>query len=256
MDMTWLLQTPVVHRGLHDDILPENSIPAFRAALERGFNIEIDVHLSSDGHLVVFHDDNLKRVCGVDKKVAKCTLEELRTMRLKGTENTIPTFDEFLTLVDGKVGILCEIKGLNPYDNRISAAVCERLKTYVGKIALQSFNYGAVRYCRRHTDLPCGQLCTWQNPSTTGRSHLTDFMGKLWINKLSKPHFIAYDVRDLEDNPYIVKARKSLPVITWTVDSAEKLARAEKYADNIIFEHITDLVEKEYLPKKHDTGRP
>ena len=114
MDMTWLFQTPVAHRGLHDDILPENSIPAFRAALERGFNIEIDVHLSSDGHLVVFHDDNLKRVCGVDKKVAKCTLEELRTMRLKGTENTIPTFDEFLALVDGKVGILCEIKGLNP----------------------------------------------------------------------------------------------------------------------------------------------
>ena len=256
MDMTWLFQTPVAHRGLHDDILPENSIPAFRAALERGFNIEIDVHLSSDGHLVVFHDDNLKRVCGVDKKVRKCTLEELRTMRLKGTENTIPTFDEFLALVDGKVGILCEIKGLNPYDNRISAAVCERLKTYVGKIALQSFNYGAVRYCRQHTDLPCGQLCTWQNPSTTGRSHLTDFMGKLWINKLSKPHFIAYDVRALEDNPYIVKARKSLPVITWTVDSAEKLARAEKYADNIIFEHIADLVEKEYLPKKHDTGRP
>ena len=103
MDMTWLFQTPVAHRGLHDDILPENSIPAFRAALERGFNIEIDVHLSSDGHLVVFHDDNLKRVCGVDKKVAKCTLEELRTMRLKGTENTIPTFDEFLALVDGKV---------------------------------------------------------------------------------------------------------------------------------------------------------
>ena len=188
MKLDWLLATPVAHRGLHDDIRPENSMPAFKAAIEEGYTIEIDVHLSSDGHIVVFHDDNLKRVCGVDKKVAKCTLKELKTMKLKGTDNTIPTFDEFLALVDGKVGILCEIKGLNPYDNSISKAVCERLKTYKGKIALQSFNYGAVRYCRRHSDLPSGQLCTWQNPSATGRSHLTDFMGKLWINKLSKLH--------------------------------------------------------------------
>lgn len=248
MELNWLLATPVAHRGLHDDVFPENSIPAFRAAIEHGFTIEIDVHLSKDGHLVVFHDDNLKRVCGVDKKVAKCTLAELKSMKLKGTENDIPTFDEFLSLVDGKVGILCEIKGLNPYDNSISAAVCERLRTYTGKIALQSFNYGAVRYCRRNTDLPCGQLCTWRNPSATGRSHLTDFMGKLWVNKLSKPHFIAYDVRDIEDNPYIVNARKKLPVITWTVNSAEKLERAEKFADNIIFEDICELVESRYIP--------
>lgn len=248
MELDWLLAVPVAHRGLHDGDKPENSMPAFRAAIEHGFTIEIDVHLSADGHLVVFHDDNLKRVCGVDKKVAKCTLAELKTMRLKGTDCTIPAFDEFLALVDGKVGILCEIKGLNPYDNRIAAAVCDRLKTYEGKIALQSFNYGAVRYCRRHTDIPCGQLCTWQNPSTTGRSHLTDFMGKMWINKLSKPHFIAYDVRDLDDNPYIVKARRTLPVITWTVNSAEKLDLAKKYADNIIFEDICDLVESDYIP--------
>ena len=154
MELDWLLAVPVAHRGLHDGDRPENSMPAFRAAIEHGFTIEIDVHLSADGHLVVFHDDNLKRVCGVDKKVAKCTLAELKTMRLKGTDCTIPAFDEFLALVDGKVGILCEIKGLNPYDNRIAAAVCDRLKTHKGKIATPSFNYGAVRYCSRHTANP------------------------------------------------------------------------------------------------------
>lgn len=68
MNFDWLLTTPVAHRGLHDDKLPENSMPAFEAAIRHGFTIEIDVHLSSDGHLVVFHDDNLKRVCGVDKR--------------------------------------------------------------------------------------------------------------------------------------------------------------------------------------------
>ena len=135
--------------------------------------------------------------------------------------------------MDGQVGILCEIKGLNPYDNAISKAVCERLKTYKGKIALQSFNDGAVRYCRRHSDLPSGQLCTWQNPSATGRSHLTDFMGKLWINKLSKPHFIAYDVRPRGQSLHRQGAQVH-PGHNVTVNSPEKLERAKKFADNII----------------------
>ena len=69
----WLLNTPIAHRGLHDETNPENSMPAFKAAIERGFHIEIDVHLSKDNQLVVFHDANLKRVCGVDRKVKDCT---------------------------------------------------------------------------------------------------------------------------------------------------------------------------------------
>ena len=79
MDYQWLFERPIAHRGLHDAELPENSIPAFQKAIDCGFNIEIDVHLTLDGHLVVFHDDNLKRVCGVDKLVKICTLEELKT---------------------------------------------------------------------------------------------------------------------------------------------------------------------------------
>ena len=219
MKFDWLFKVPVAHRGLHDDELPENSMPAFAAAIEHGFNIEIDVHLSSDGHLVVFHDDNLKRVCGIDKKVKDCTVEELTKTHLYDTEFCIPTFDEFLELVNGQVGILCEIKGLNPADTSIAAAVCERVKSYKGDIALQSFNFGAVAYCKKHSDRPSGQLCTWRNPKGTKRSHLTDFMGK---------------------------ARKKVPVITWTVNTPEKLATAHKYADNIIFETIGSLVAQEY----------
>lgn len=253
MELNWLLATPVAHRGLHDDVFPENSVPAFRAAIEHGFTIEIDVHLSKDGHLVVFHDDNLKRVCGIDAKVKDCTVEQLVKTHLNDTEFTIPTFDEFLDMVDGRTGILCEIKGLNPYDNSIAAAVCERVKTYKGNIALQSFNYGAVRYCRLNSDRPSGQLCTWRNPKGTKRSHVMDFMGKLHITRISKPDFIAYDIRDLDDNVYVAKARKSVPVITWTVNTPEKLAVARKCADNIIFETIGSLVAQEYGPVLKDT---
>ncbi len=236
--MDWLLAAPIAHRGLHGADIPENSIPAYEKAIEIGFNIEIDVHLSKDNQIVVFHDDNLKRVCGVDKKIRNCTVEELKTYRLKGTDCTIPTFDEFLALVDGKVGILCEIKGILPWDLSIVKATVERIKTYKGNIAIQSFNFGPVIYARRHSDRPFGSLCTWR-----GHNHMVDFLGKLWVTKLTKPMFIAYDVRDiLGGNKYVEKARKTTPIITWTVNNTEKLACARKCADNIIFEDIADLL--------------
>ena len=249
MEFDWLLSIPVAHRGLHDDEFPENSMPAFEAAIKHGFNIEIDVHLTRDGALVVFHDDNLKRVCGVEGKVRDFTLDELKKLRLADSQYTIPTFDEFLSLVKGKTGILCEIKGLNPYDNSIAEAVCKRIADYDGNIALQSFNYGAVRYCRRHSDRPCGQLCTWQDWHGKDRAHVMDFMGKLWVNRLSRPHFTAYDIRSAADNKYLERVREKMPVLVWTVNSPEKLDLAAQVADNIIFEDIAPIVEERYADR-------
>lgn len=249
MEFDWLLSIPVAHRGLHDDEFPENSMPSFEAAIKHGFNIEIDVHLTRDGALVVFHDDNLKRVCGVEGKVRDFTLDELKKLRLEDSQYTIPTFDEFLSLVKGKTGILCEIKGLNPYDNSIAEAVCKRIADYDGNIALQSFNYGAVRYCRRHSDRPCGQLCTWQDWHGKDRAHVMDFMGKLWVNRLSRPHFTAYDIRSAADNKYLERVREKMPVLVWTVNSPEKLDLAAQVADNIIFEDIAPIVEERYADR-------
>lgn len=245
VNFNWLLDTPIAHRGLHDDNYPENSMPAYQAAIDHGFNIEIDVHLTKDGHIVVFHDDNLKRVCGVDKKVKDCTLEELKTYRLKGTEYTIPTFDEFLALVDGKVGVLCEIKGVIPWELGIAKATVERLKTYKGNIALQSFNFGAVIYCRRHDDVHAyGQLCTWGGDKI---NHWVDWLGKLIACKFSKPLFVAYDIRNaVKAKKYLDKAKADgKKLLCWTINSADKLALARKIADNVIFEDICDLIEAE-----------
>ena len=249
MEFDWLLSIPVAHRGLHDDEFPENSMPSFEAAIKHGFNIEIDVHLTRDGALVVFHDDNLKRVCGVEGKVRDFTLDELKKLRLADSQYTIPAFDEFLSLVKGKTGILCEIKGLNPYDNSIAEAVCKRIEDYDGNIALQSFNYGAVRYCRRHSDRPGGQLCTWQDWHGKDRAHVMDFMGKLWVNRLSRPHFTAYDIRSAADNKYLERVREKMPVLVWTVNSPEKLDLAAQVADNIIFEDIAPIVEERYADR-------
>lgn len=241
----WLLNAPIAHRGLHDENIPENSIPAFERAISGGFNIEIDVHLTADNQLVVFHDADLNRVCGVDKQVKDCTVDELKTYRLKDTDNTIPTLDEFLALVDGKVGILCEVKGINPFDLDIAKATVERFKTYNGNVALQSFNAGAVSYFRKHSDRPFGQLITWGWKDAVKCAKM-NWMGKLHICKISKPQFIAYDVRTyLDAEKYINKARKQgKKLLLWTINTPEKLDLAIKVADNIIFEKPCGLLDE------------
>ncbi|MBR5173477.1 MAG: hypothetical protein IKW16_00855 [Clostridia bacterium] len=244
-NLDWLLNTPIAHRGLHDDIIPENSIPAFERAIEGGFNIEIDVHLSADGQLVVFHDADLKRMCGVEKAVKDCTVEELKTYRLKDTEYTIPTIDEFMKLVNGKVGILCEVKGINPFDTTIAKATIEAFKTYDGNVALQSFNAGAVICFRKDGSRPFGQLITW-GWGDAEKCAKMNWMGKLHICKISKPQFIAYDVRTCKDaEKYINKQKKKgKPIIIWTVNSPDKLALARSIGDNIIFEIPSGLLDE------------
>lgn len=235
--LSWFLNTPIAHRGLHDDIIPENSMPAFEKAVNLGLNIEIDVHLTKDNVLVVFHDDNLKRICGIDKAVKDCTIDEIKTYHLKDTDCTIPTLDEFLQLVDGKVGILCEVKGINPLDTSIAKATIERFKSYNGNVALQSFNFGAVICFRKDGGRPFGQLITWGWGNAEKCSKM-NWMGKLHVCKLSKPQFIAYDVRScLDAQKYLNKQKqKGKPIILWTINTPEKLDLAKKIADNFIFE--------------------
>ncbi|MCQ2409446.1 MAG: hypothetical protein MJ068_02745 [Clostridia bacterium] len=252
MNYQWLFDTPIAHRGTHDDKFPENSLPAYAESIKNGLNIEIDVHTTKDGKLVVFHDDDLKRVCGVDKKIKDSTLEEIKLCRICGTEYQIPTLDEFLELVDGKTGILLEVKGINPFDLSIVKPVVERVKKYNGPIALQSFNFGSVGYMRRHCSLPVGELCTWSAPGGKKfRSWICNFMGKAWVCKFTRPDFIAYDVNACDPkfshNKWIEKWGKKLPILFWTVTTEEKIDTASKFANNVIFEYLSP----EYAKERH-----
>ena len=100
------------HRGLHtkDKTVPENSLPAFRAAAEAGYGVELDIQLSRDGQVVVFHDDTLDRVCGVHGRVDEFTFEELRGMRLCGTQETIPLLTEVFEVMGGRTPMIIELK--------------------------------------------------------------------------------------------------------------------------------------------------
>lgn len=257
MSFQWLFDRPIAHRGLHDDSFPENSLPAYAKAAELGYNIETDTHLTKDGQVVVHHDASLKRMCGVDKLIKDCTLQEIKQMRLGNTEYTVPTLKEMLDCVDGRTGILCEIKGINPFDNRIAKATIEVVKDYKGPLALQSFNFGAVKYAKKHCDLPVGELCTWASMDDKKyRWAPVNFMGKMWVCKFTHPDFISYNVkacdRSLKPNKYITKWAKKLPILFWTIDTEERLEDAQKYANNIIFEYLSlDKIEAavgKYIP--------
>ena len=127
------------HRGLHDEEKAENSISAFRAAKEAGYGIELDVRLSRDGELMVFHDPTLSRVCGVDALVVDCTAAELAKMSLSGTADGVPTLREVLELIDGAVPLLIEIK-MEGDEHGVAEALAEVIEDYSGDYIIESFN--------------------------------------------------------------------------------------------------------------------
>ena len=235
---SFLTEIPVAHRGLHTSA-PENSMRAFEAAIEAGYAIETDVRLTKDGALVIFHDDGLLRMTGVNKKVIDCTAKELSEMRLNGTDE-IPLFSDFLKTLAGRAPLLLEIKNVpeaktDKYIAQISAA----LEGYEGEYAVQSFQPAYVKAFKKlRPEILCGVLAT-------GTSCKADFNGSpIWrikayavkhmlLNVSAKPDFISYHFSDLPTR----KTRKFKgPKLAWTVHSERDEAYARQYADNIIFE--------------------
>lgn len=225
------------HRGLWNAERPENSLPAFRAAVESGYGIETDVHLTRDDRLVVFHDDSLKRMCGADRNIADCTLEELRACRLNGTDCLIPTLDEFLETVGGRVPLLIEIKS----DKRV-ALLCEklneRLNAYSGPYMIESFDPRAVQWYRRNRpDILRGQLTFGLvSPSRIPKTALSRLLASQLMNVLGRPDFIAAEAETAHSLP--LRLMRLFPVhwVAWTVRSQEQMNGLRRRYNTQIFE--------------------
>ena len=142
------------HRGLHNGERAENSMSAFKAAVDAGYGIELDIRLSKDGKLVVFHDDTLDRVCGREGKVIDFTADELATFSLCGTSDGVPLFSDVLAMVDGKVPLLVEIKE-NAGDSSVSIAACKMLKEYKGEFIVESFNPMSLKTVKENMPEVC-----------------------------------------------------------------------------------------------------
>lgn len=227
------------HRGLHNDERAENSMSAFKSAVASGYGIELDVRLSKDGKLVVFHDDTLDRVCGREGKVIDFTSEELAGFSLNGTSDGVPLFTDVLKLVDGKVPLLVEIKE-DPGVSAVSKATCEILKEYKGEFIIESFNPLSLSTVKKeYPEIPRGILSQRYYEYEQYRKPLYFLLQTLLLNFLCRPAFIAYDHRHARAfGLRFIRTVFGTPTLAWTVRSAdeEKEARKNKF-DGIIFEN-------------------
>ena len=231
----WLGSCAYAHRGLHQPGVPENSLTAFRAAIERGMGIECDVQRSSDGQAVVFHDFELDRLTAQTGPVMARTGDELARIELAGSQDRIPALRRMLDEVAGRVPVLIEIKsnrGSFKHVGALCQAVRRVLEGYSGHHAIMSFDPRAVRWFAERSPLTVrGLVVSEENAKALGgmiRRRLS-----LWA---AKPDFLAYDIRDLPSRFAAGQRARGLPVLTWTVRSAEHRDRAALHADAPIAE--------------------
>lgn len=227
----------IAHRGLFDNSssAPENSLAAFQKAVEAGFGIELDVHLTADRQLVVFHDDSLKRMCGLDKQIYDCTYQELQQCTLSTSSETIPLLKNVLKTVNGEVPLIIEIKP-KPNCTATAAALAEMMHDYSGLYCIESFHPAAVAWFRKNKpDVIRGQLST---AFTHNKPYFIYFLlTNLLFNWYTKPDFIAYDHRFANQFSYkLCRRLYHVKNAAWTIKNEEQLARAKKVFQIFIFD--------------------
>ncbi len=224
-DLTFLKTNLIAHRGLHNSLYPENSMEAFKRAIRKNYSIELDVHLTKDKEVVVFHDDYLKRMTGIDKKIKDCTYEELKKYTLKNTNDKIPLFKDVLLLINGKVPLIVELKN----DKRVGTLekeVAKLLDSYSGCFAVKSFRVRSVLwFALKKKDYIRGQLLkdnTW-----------------LFTHHFTNPDFISYNIKKLP-NRKVTKCKKRTLLLGWTVRNKKEYNRLKEYCDNLICEDFIE----------------
>lgn len=238
-----LLRLPIAHRGLHGPGVPENSLAAFRAAIEAGYAIELDVQHSAEGEPMVFHDYDLLRMAGSEGFIADTTVADLAKLRLGKTEEGIPTLAEVLRMVAGRVPLLIEIKDqdgrLGENIGDLQDRVATLLQAYDGPVAVMSFNPEAVAAFARAAPKVAAGLITcafdeddWPMLEAEHRARLN----ALSDYERSGAVFVSHDCRDLANPALAALKARGVPVLSWTVHSAEEEALARRVADNVTFE--------------------
>lgn len=221
------------HRGLHseDKSVPENSLMAFELAAREGYGIELDVQLTKDGKVVVFHDDTLDRVCGVHGRVDEYTFTQLQELSLCGTEHKIPLFADVLELVDARSPLIVELK-TGKKNKELCRKTYALLCSYRGAACIESFNPFIVRWFKLHApDMVRGQLSMPADRYEGYPAPARFILSRCLLNPLARPQFIAYK---LGKKPMPVRFSEAMGAmkVAWTSHEAS----SEKGKDAVIFE--------------------
>ena len=225
------------HRGLHSENIPENSLSAFRAALQQGYGAELDVHLLKDGNLAVIHDYSLLRTAGCDVQIEDLTTEELSNYPLANGE-TIPLFRDVLALWSGKTPLIIELKSTKDNAAALTDAAVAAMAGYEGLWCMESFDPRCVRHLKKHhPQVIRGQLSEnfVRNPESKLPFFLKLAMALLLSNFLTQPHFVAYKFADRKIFSLRL-CRKRTPIVTWTLTTQEEFDAAIEEGYIPIFE--------------------
>ncbi|UCB45844.1 MAG: glycerophosphodiester phosphodiesterase [Spirochaetota bacterium] len=235
----WLVRKPIAHRGLHsgDSECPENSLKAFERAMRKGLPFELDVHLLLDGHVCVFHDSNTKRMTGINRSIKELSYRDIKQMPLLESDQKIPLLEEVLSLIQGKVPILVEIKNRGEI-GPLESACFKLLSKYRGNYAVVSFNPQTLHWFRKNfPEALRGQLAGEFKDKTVPMFRKM-LLKNLLYNGISKPHFIGYDVKYLPNIKVALHRKRGIQIIGWTVRSFEELISVRSFCDNIVFEGL------------------
>jgi glycerophosphoryl diester phosphodiesterase len=230
-DISWLTKRPIAHRGYHDmnKKIWENTLSAFGRAVDNGYAIECDVHLTLDGEVVVFHDNDLRRLAGQEGFVWQKTAAEFAALSIGGTKDHAPTLKEMLDFVAGRVPIVIELKGIPGHDEGLVAKVGALLRDYRGEVAIMSFDHWLIRdFSRYIPGVPAG-LTAWGHQQQEIEAHFS-----MLAHGIS---FVSYAVEQLP-NPFVsfVRERLSMPVISWTIRDQAAVEHSLAHADQMTFE--------------------
>ena len=228
------------HRGLHGNGVPENSMEAFRLALEHGFGIELDIHLMKDGNLAVIHDASLKRTAGVDVLIEDLTTEDLSKYPLEGTTETIPTFNQVLELYAGKAPLIIELKAERGNHAALTEAACKAMEGYNGAWCMESFDPRCVHWLKKNRpDVIRGQLTEnfLGNPKSKLPWVLKFMLTWQLENFLIRPDFIAYKFADRKNlSVWLCEHLWKLQCVGWTLKSHQEQSQADAEGWISIFE--------------------
>ena len=229
------------HRGLHDENRPENSMAAFRAAKEKGYGVELDIHLLADGNLAVIHDSLLKRTTGAEGSIEELTTEQLSQYSLEGTEETIPTLQQVLELFDGQVPLIVELKAENGNHAALCQEACRQLAESQGAYCMESFDPFCVHWLKKNRpEIVRGQLSSNFMKAKKPKSWLLRFVVTNQLeNFLTLPDFTAYRFSNRKNlSNFIIRRLWGVQGVTWTLCSKEEYDIAVQEGWIPIFENF------------------
>lgn len=217
-NINFLKSNLIAHRGVHNSLIPENTITSFVKSVDKNYIIELDIHILTDNTIVIYHDHNLKKLTGVNKVIETLSYAQLSQIKIN-KKYTIPTLEQVIHIVNGKVPILIEVKDMNN-NNKFEEELVKILDNYKGEFAIQSMNPFVIDwFYKNRKDYVIGLIIY---------NELNYNIVKKYTKKID---FISVYKKQLP-----LKVNKL--VLGWTIKNNKEYQKYKNLCDNLICENI------------------